>query len=57
VFGKKDDYSSAATAGFAQALLGRVGLVFGGDCIYGHGVNVSCGTARFTLSQFGIESG
>jgi len=56
VFGKKGDYDVAATALFAQALqlLGNVGLVFGGGCFYGHGVNVSGGTARFTLNHYSI---
>ncbi len=56
VFGKKGDYDSPAMAGFAQALrhLGHVGVVFGGGCYYGHGVNVSGGTARFTLREYSI---
>ena len=57
VFGKKGDHDSAATLGFVQALqnLANVGFVFGGGCYYGHGVNVSGGTARFTLRQYSIE--
>ena len=57
VFGRKGDYDFAATAGFVQALrhLGNVGFVFGGGCYYGHGVNVSGGTARFTLSEYSIK--
>jgi len=57
VFGKKGDYDSTAKAGFVQALqnLANVGFVFGGGCFYGHGVNVSGGTARFTLLQYSIE--
>jgi hypothetical protein len=57
VFGKKGDYSSPAEVGFAQALqnLANVGFVFGGGCYYGHGVNVSGGTARFTLKEYSIK--
>jgi hypothetical protein len=47
--GDRRDYSSAPTTGFARALQ-QVGRGVGG-------VNVSGGTARFALSQFGIESG
>ena len=54
---KKGDYDVATTAGFVQALrqLGNVGFVFGGGCYYGHGVNISGGTARFTLSHYSIK--
>lgn len=31
---------------------GRVGVTFGGGCFYGHGVNVSGGTATFQLKRF-----
>ena len=57
VFGKKGDYDSAANVGFVQGLqdLVNVGFVFGGGCFYGHGVNVSGGTARFTLRQYSVE--
>jgi hypothetical protein len=57
VFGKKGDYDVAAATGFVQALrlLGRVGFVFGGGCFYGHGVNVSGGTARFALILYSIR--
>jgi hypothetical protein len=57
VFGKKGDYHPTATIGFVQALqnLANVGFVFGGGCYYGHGVNVSGGTARFTLSEYSIK--
>ena len=56
-FGKKGDYDLAATTGFVQALrhLGNAGFVFGGGCYYGHGVNISGGTARFTLSHYSIK--
>jgi hypothetical protein len=57
VFGKRGNYDSATEIVFMQALqnLAHVGLVFGGGCYYGHGVNVIGGTARFTLRQYSIE--
>jgi len=57
VFGKKGDYHSAAKLGFAVALqdLANVGFVFGGGCFYGHGVNVSGGTARFMLEKYSMN--
>jgi hypothetical protein len=57
VFGKKGDYDPAAKLGFVQVLqnLGNVGFVFGGGCFYGHGVNVSGGTARFALKEYSIQ--
>jgi hypothetical protein len=56
VFGKLGNSSASATAGFQAALLnlGNVGFTFGGGCFYGHGVNISRGTARFTLIKFSI---
>jgi hypothetical protein len=44
-------------AGFADVLanLGKVGVVFGGGCCAGHGVDVSNGTARFTLLDYTIQ--
>jgi len=57
VFGKKGDHDTAANVGFVQALqnLANVGFVFGGGCYYGHGVNVSGGTARFSLQEYSIN--
>jgi hypothetical protein len=42
--------------GFQRLLanLGRVGITFGGGCFFGHGVNVSGGTARFIMREFGL---
>jgi hypothetical protein len=34
--------------------LGRVGMTFGGGCSFGHGVNISGGTARFTLIHLAV---
>lgn len=55
VFGKAGNASAAATAGFTQALhnMAQVGFVFGGGCFYGHGVQVTGGTARFIINSFG----
>jgi hypothetical protein len=57
VFGKRGNYDPAATAGFMEALnhLWSVGLVFGGGCFYGHGVNLTGGTARFALERYSIR--
>ena len=57
VFGERADASTAATAGFRQAAnnLGAVGFSFGGGCSYGHGVRVSGGRARFTVTEYRVE--
>jgi len=43
--------------GFAAALAapGTIGLTFGGGCFFGHGVNVSGGTARFLLTSYTVQ--
>ena len=57
VFGEKANASAAATAGFQQAIanLGSVGFSFGGGCFYGHGVRVSGGGARFTVTNYAVK--
>ncbi len=57
VFGKFGNHDAAALAGFQDALtnLGRVGMTFGGGCFFGHGVNVTGGTARFVLVDYTIS--
>jgi hypothetical protein len=57
VFGERADASAAATAGFKQAMnnLGAVGFSFGGGCFYGHGVRLSGGAARFTVTSYVVE--
>ena len=42
---------------FERALLNmtRLGLTFGGGCSFGHGINVSGGTARFALTEFRVQ--
>ena len=56
VFGKPGTYQSDSRDGFQAAMqnVAEVGLVFGGGCFFGHGVNVSGGTAQFILTNYGI---
>lgn len=56
VNGKFGNYDAAATAGFYDAFNNpeRVGMTFGGGCFFGHGVFVTGGTARFTLTNYAI---
>ena len=46
-------YGAAWSATLAN--VGAVGVVFGGGCFAAHGVNVSGGTARFTLDSYNIQ--
>ena len=57
VYGKAGNYDAVAFAGFQDTLsnLGHVGMTFGGGCFFGHGVNVSAGTARFILIGYTIN--
>ncbi len=57
VYGESGDDDATALAGFQDAPgnLGRVGMTFGGGCFFGHGVNVSGGTARFALISYTIS--
>ena len=57
VYGKTGNYDATALAGFRDALanLGHIGMTFGGGCFFGHGVNVSGGTARFVLIGYTIS--
>ena len=48
VYGKQDPVQFQA----ALDNVDNVGMTFGGGCFYGHGVNVTNGTARFTLHSF-----
>jgi hypothetical protein len=56
VFGKHGDASLAATTGFHQAIknVSSLGLTFGGGCWLGHGIRVSDGNARFSLSSYKV---
>lgn len=60
-----DQWSDAAgvrgvdnLSGFSATLShpGMIGMTFGGGCFFGHGVNVSGGTARLSLLDFRIHS-
>ncbi len=57
VYGKVGNYDATTLAGFHDVLtnLGRAGMTFGGGCFFGHGVNVSDGTARFVLINYTIS--
>ena len=54
VLGKAGNLDQIATAGFHAALrnVGNIGMTFGGGCFAGHGVNISSGTARFSLTNY-----
>jgi len=57
VYGKRGNDTYAA-AGFAAAVakVAQIGMVFGGGCFAGHGVNVQgSGTARFTVHGYAID--
>jgi hypothetical protein len=45
-----------SAVGFVETLkkIENIGLTFGGGCFFGHGVNVSGGTARFILIRFEV---
>lgn len=57
VYGDFGNSSSAALAGFQAALanLEDVGFTLGGGCFFGHGVNVSGGTAQFIVDSFTVQ--
>jgi hypothetical protein len=51
VIGEFGTLSATTQAGFAATLasVSQIGMTFGGGCFFGHGVNVSGGTAAFEL--------
>jgi hypothetical protein len=57
VNGKVGNADSPTTFAFDKALLNvsRLGLTFGGGCSFGHGVNVSGGSAVFFVLEYRIE--
>jgi hypothetical protein len=57
VWGKDADYDDVSLAGFYNVLNngGRIGLVFGGGCSYGHGLYTSGGTATFTVLGYEVR--
>ena len=57
VNGKVGNADAGALAGFQSALkaVSSLGLTFGGGCFFGHGVDVSGGTARFVLLKYEVS--
>ena len=57
VAGKRGNYDAARLAGWQAALSNPrfVGLTFGGGSFFGHGVNVSNGTARFVMTDYSLH--
>lgn len=57
VDGKFGNTDAETRFGFEKALLNvtRLGVTFGGGCSFGHGIRVSGGTAKFTLTQYAIR--
>lgn len=57
VDGKFGNADAETRFGFERALLNvtRLGLTFGGGCSFGHGIRVSGGTAKFTLTEYAIR--
>jgi len=58
VYGKKASDNPTALSWFNDTLStgGAIGIVFGGGSFFGHGINVSNGTARFTVKNFALTS-
>lgn len=56
VFGETANHSAAATAGFNQAManVASIGFTCGGGSFYGHGVNMSAGTATMIVNSFTV---
>ncbi len=57
VYGHFGNYSADSAAGFRNVLshMGNIGFTFGGGCFFGHGVNVSGGTAQFIVTSYSIQ--
>jgi hypothetical protein len=57
VDGRLGNADAAARFAFDTALLNvsRFGLTFGGGCSFGHGINVSGGTATFALTEYSVR--
>ena len=57
VFGEFGNEDEQTQAWFSSALhnMAHVGMTFGGGCFFGHGVQVSGGSARFVLLRFAVE--
>ena len=56
VYGKFGNYDANSLAGFQNTLQNtfNIGMSFGAACFFGHGVQVSGGTAQFQLLSYGI---
>jgi hypothetical protein len=57
VLGKRGNLNPSSKDGFRQAInqVDNVGFTFGGGCFFGHGVNVTGGTARFYVTEYSVE--
>lgn len=57
VYGEVGNASPSALAGWLATMgaPGKVGMTFGGGCYFGHGVNVSGGTAQFELLDYSFH--
>jgi len=57
VSGQFGNASSEVAFQFEKALLNvtRLGVTFGGGCSFGHGVNISGGSAQFALTDYSIQ--
>lgn len=57
VYGKLGNTDAASLVGFQAALrsVGNIGMTFGGGCFFGHGVNISGGTAQFLVLNYSIQ--
>ena len=51
VVGKRSSWGFAKT----RKNMGNIGVTFGGGCFFGHGVNVSGGSARFIMTRFELN--
>jgi len=50
-------FGTAVPAQFSAAMsyVGAMGVTFGGGCFFGHGVNISGGSSRFTAQSYVIK--
>ena len=57
VNGNENNSNQAAVDGFNKAIanIQDVGFTLGGGCFFGHGVNVSGGTAQFVLQSYTVN--
>lgn len=57
VYGERGTDNASALAGWLATFgaPGKVGFTFGGGCFFGHGVNVSNGSARFIVTDYSFH--